>query len=238
MKETRKFLRYLMPGLTFASLLLAALFLSNHAFLKNIFLGKVNLGIVIASFLMSGALGYIFNVIYFTIYWSFRGYFAIDHTQTIISLSEKDYLEILDCKGAEYPPKDLQKIDGWNIVTIYCHSRMKKSKELDAASGKIDLLANLTHGLGASLVAVFISLITWLYIHFIFLYHKDLTHSDCGILFIYSIFFILSLFNYLFTRTQFQAFVNSVFAGEVIREFSTKNIGRPAKVKLKLIYEK
>lgn len=67
MKDVRSFLRYILPGLVFSIWLLITLLISDTE--KTICLlkearDKAIIGVIAATFLTSGALGYIFSVIY------------------------------------------------------------------------------------------------------------------------------------------------------------------------------
>jgi len=73
MDEVRRFLRYTLPGLATVILFMIALSLTEGCFVRRLFFDKdssQNIGLVLTLFLGSGALGYLFANIYFSLYWS------------------------------------------------------------------------------------------------------------------------------------------------------------------------
>ncbi len=169
MAEVRRFLRYTLPGLASVILFIIALSLTDRYFVSRLFFDKdssQSASMVLTLFLGSGALGYLFANIYFSLYWSwpFR-YLAIDHRSPFICLEDK--IEILDSSGNKYQKEELTKRDAWTILTQFWHSRIKNNnnKELQGVNLITDRLTDVTHGLGATYIGSIVAFASWIAVH-------------------------------------------------------------------------
>lgn len=221
MDEARKFLRYILPGLVFATQLLIALLISNYEATTNLLATKMNLGIVVSFIFASGGLGYIFSIIYFGIYWSkpFNKWLPVDNLSVIREL--KEYLIIVKVSGQEFSSDELSRQDAWIIITSAWHSRVEGSESIKGTNIKTNILANVTHGLGATLVGSFFSFGTWIFLHFFIINSSSRNLCWLGLILLsWLLFLFLSVTNYLHASHIFQSLINTTFANEMKKEYS------------------
>jgi len=168
MDEVRHFLRYTLPGLSAVIQLLIGLSITDSGIVCKILSAKdltQSLGIILAIFIGSGGLGYLFANIYFSLYWSwpFSRLIAIDHLILLKDL-RKEIIEIVDFSGKAYA-NDLSKREAWTIFTQYWHSKIKENKKIEGINIITDRLTDVTHGLGATFIGSLSALVSWIVIH-------------------------------------------------------------------------
>ncbi len=214
MNEVRRFLRYTLPGIACTIQLLIALSISDLNIVSNLLLSmdnKSSIGVVLAAFLASGGIGYLFAILYFSLYWSrpFLQAVAIDHKILFQDLSS--IVEIKNAKGDTISIDALNKKEAWKISTRYWFSKYKDSNCIKGINSTMDRLVDVTHALGATIIGSIITMITWLFIHHQF---YSLTFT---ILVIWIIFVIMMMKTYWGTLKSIQSLSNSTLT-EVIKE--------------------
>lgn len=231
MKDVRSFLRYILPGLVFSIWLLISLLISDTD--KTIcFLKEVNekniIGVIAATFLSSGALGYIFSVVYWVLYW-LKPFLkindiAIDHRPFLKGLTEMRKIKIVDIYGERMEMDELDNIskrEAWVIFSQHWWtSRVRNGADKDKFIS-IDRIADVTHGIGTALISILLAFISWLVIHFGHL--KSEPNIYKGLVFLLQIPLILAFWkNYRVTHQSLQSLLNSSFANMVEAQFEEK----------------
>lgn len=155
-------MRFVLPGLASVIMLLIALIISDRSKMICFFhsMSRNDIGVILGLFLASGALGYIFSSIYWTIYWIGPKCFFANDNRSFLK-KHKDKLEIVE------EPNKRSKHDAWIIVTLIWHTQIEKSKEIKGINPYVDRINDITHGLGVTFVGSFISLIIWISLHFL-----------------------------------------------------------------------
>jgi len=208
MNEIRRFMRFTLPGIVFSVQLLLALSVTNWDKVKGA-LESVNdksaIGIVLGSFLVTGALGYILSIVYFWLYWSPPfDRFAINHKSAFLEFGDK--LEIVDANGKALSLDRLAKRDFWIILTEYWYSIKKKSSSVESIDPWIDRMSDITHGLGTNLVGSVIGILVWLsLVRFGYEYHFGIS-VVCGV---WIVFIYASARNYRTSHIAFERLINS-----------------------------
>lgn len=177
MKETRNFLRYLVPGLLLIFEILMLIFASgSHKILNQLPDGLKNyqnLSASIIILLVSGCLGYVLSIIHHCFYWWrwCKSYPRADY-RDLIKRAEMGGRIKLYCQGCEGPLPEGEKLSrrgAWNVVTAIWHSRKKIDGNLlfGNALARADSLSDLMHGAGSTYIASLLAAITWLIIFLI-----------------------------------------------------------------------
>lgn len=246
MDEARRFLRYILPGLVFSVLLLIFLLISDTdktiCFLKEAS-DKGIAGVIAGTFLASGALGYIFSVIYWALYWSWPliNYIAIDHKSLLKELTRKRKIKIVNISGNtvlldENSKSKKSKRKAWVIFSQHWWASMIKNDIDKDKFIPIDRLADITHAIGTAFIGILfllITCITWVIIHFCYL--KSEFSIFKVLVFITLLILLLLAFgrNYWVTHRFLQSVLNSAFANIVENQFK-KNVRR----KIEIYYSK
>lgn len=223
MKDVRSFLRYILPGLVFSIWLLISLLISDTdktiCFLKEVS-DKNIIGVIATTFLASGALGYIFSVIYWALYWSrpLSNYIAIDHKPLLTWLKEKGKIVVIPTRE-----RDLDKIskrEAWVIFSQHWWTSRIKNKSDKDIFIPIDRLADITHAIGTAIISILFSFIVWAIIHYGYL-RSRFSICDVGVLaFLVQILLIIAFYkNYWDTHRSLQSVLNSAFANMVETQF-------------------
>lgn len=150
MDETRRFLRYVLPGLViFLQVMMILYFNNSHINIKD----YVELGAAFVGFLASGFIGFLFSNLYYAIYW-------------------KLYLECKRCSKLDYKMlvnsnKDLLKDhinneplkqrDAWPILNVFFN--LNFGDKLQYFERKTDSISNILAAIGTSFVIIFCGLI-------------------------------------------------------------------------------
>lgn len=233
MKETRRFLRYVIPGLVF--IIEVSLYLclfSCQGFVKSIKdIGNnlnVNIAFPVLVFLASGGIGFFLGVIYHTIFGT-AGFqlLAVDHRPLIEDVDRRGWLRLQRRgTGITVNATNLTQPGAWRIVNSFWHERTGSSERIKAANQVIDYLTDIMHGLGIALIGSVIAVLAWLFIHFKFP-AKFPWLVPCE-RFLYIIPFIIIIFHFInFQRVakNFQSVVDIIISDELQEEFSKK--GKP-----------
>jgi len=156
MKEAQRFLRYVIPGFVFIIELLAYLLLAGDISIIDLINYGGNTSILISAFLISGGLGFIFGVFYYTLIWKWPlKYWGADLRPLLIDSVNQDLLILRNrsCDN-EVSPKLISQRGAFRIVSSFWSLRKNISEELKgAADSRTDRLADIAHSLGTSVVA-------------------------------------------------------------------------------------
>jgi hypothetical protein len=232
MNEVRRFLRYTLPGLASVLMLLILLSITDCSSIYEWFSVKdtaQGLGLVLSIFLGSGALGYLFANVYFSLYWTwpFSSALAIDHRPLFSNL--RGEIKVIDYSGNEYERFSPSKRIAWTIVTQFWFYHIEKSEEIKGVDGYIDRLTDITHGLGATFIGLICAFAAWFFIH-----SKSLHGAACWkspetiVVVSWLILMALLVLGYRRTQMALQSIVNSTMTAFIRQQFKSK--GRPSEI--------
>jgi hypothetical protein len=219
MDEVKRFLRYTLPGMACIIELFVALSIqkTDRSIIINLFKLVQDIGLALSVFLGSGALGFLLSGIYFSLCWcpKLEKWFAYDYRPIFNEL--KSNLFLVDIQGEPYQP-ELTRREAWVLISQYWHSRIEYCKNIRGVSQIYDRLADVTHGLGATIIGSFLALITWLFLHH---YH------ECLLIFIliFSCWIALIVLLYLnFKRSlnNLQTMAMTTLISSIKKEFDNK----------------
>lgn len=222
MNEVRRFLRFTLPGIACALQLIIAISISDKNQL-NSFLGtatgKESIGLVLAGFLASGALGYILSTIYFALYWlrPIAKRVAIDHLTLFEQMNS--YITIKGPDGKSILVTDLSKRTAWVIATRYWFSRYEKSECIKSINPTIDRLIDVTHGLGATIIGSILTIVAWTCIHW-YVLSKSFGLLVVAVVAVWAGLLTLMIISYIQTLEAVQSLINSTLAETIVEQFN------------------
>jgi len=210
MNDVRRFMRYILPGLAYAIELLIALIFS-----KDIDINQLKdfdyIGVVFGVFLASGAMGYIFSIIYFGTLWKYK--YAPDYRPVFISLKNKT--QIINQDEKIISVENLTKDDAKSLISLYWYHNIVESERIKGINPYVDRLLDITHGLGAFLIGTFFSIIPWIIIHTFWINkYKDLIILVCWAVLLY----IIHL-NYKTIQKKSETLSSSTILSELLNEY-------------------
>ena len=173
MSEAQRFLRYVTPGLVFLAeaLFLLVILLPGWTVdqLERV-KGDQALGVVFATLLASGGVGFIFSALHHEAHWTPINRFgrarlgeipAIDHSGLIARLRAANIIELVNAEtdtpiAAEVT---VSRPDAWVVATSMWHERLTTSEQIRGAEPRAGTLIDMTHTTGTARVA---SAVAWL----------------------------------------------------------------------------
>jgi len=169
MDEAKRFLRYVTPGLVFLTETLILLWVIEadvtHTILKG-FNKESGVGLVIATLLASGGVGFMFSVVHHYLHW--RGqHGVVNHRQFIASLRERGIIRLRNRDSGEVlaDTVTLDRFKAWTILTGLWHERLAREDSLiKGADPRASSLADLVHSVGTAKVA---AVTAWIFALFI-----------------------------------------------------------------------
>ncbi len=215
MNETRRFLRYVIPGLLFFIELSLYLFMSNQdQFEKWIKEWSGSITFPVTLFLVSGAIGFFLSLVYYAFHRikylkSFFGSFLpliefCIYMKWIILFNRKD--------GLPLDSKYLSHSGAWRVVTAYWHERIKSSKKIKSANPRTDSLADIMQGLGSAFMGSILVIGVWIFIHF----QLDGCSDQLIVPFVLSIvIIIIHLINFINVRKDLYSVVSIIMIDEL-----------------------
>ena len=155
MDEVRRFMRYVLPGLVCILELVIADYLTGMKLFGDLWkLSKDSASVAVASFLASGALGYIFSNIYF----EFRDFFGMrnDHQRLLEEIIRRYGCKINITNEKEEPRliinnnnlgnlEDWSIHERWEIFNLALHSFRKKSALMNKFEKDMERLLDVLH---------------------------------------------------------------------------------------------
>ena len=225
MDEARRFLRYITPGLVFITEILILLWIIApnlaQTILKNLKQDS-GLGLVAATLLGSGGVGFMFSVIHHWIHW--RGKNGVtDHKQFITSLRERGIIQLRNrSSGAILDEKrTLSQFQAWSILTGLWNERLSGEKSLvKAADPRATSLTDLAHSLGTARVG---TVFAWIVTSFVLFRNSAVSIEACAVARFISGNVLAAFFVYLChsgyrtTGKAFQEFVEQVLDDELTK---------------------
>jgi hypothetical protein len=162
MEETRKFLRYIIPGLVFVieTTIILWIILPNNTY--NFF-GELDAakgaGFLIAALIASGGLGYIFDTIHHNVEWIFKSYGNVDYERLA-----QEIRRLYAYKGSleEYTKpsekswvtqKQRERLLNIALVTSFWCGSLKISPALRNINSRLERLYDIAHSAGSAAVA-------------------------------------------------------------------------------------
>jgi hypothetical protein len=155
MDEARRIVRLVTPGLVFA-IELSVLFLilrpDRFRDFMDLFKGDKGIGVLIAGFLGSGGLGYIFSSVHHNIH-AWEGSPAMNHKNVIKRLVAERILILRHDDEKPLDPANLTRSDAWIILTSLWHERTNEGTKIANMEKRTRDLVDQVHALGASRIA-------------------------------------------------------------------------------------
>lgn len=151
MPEARRFLRYVIPGLVFVSefLIYAGILVpTTLGFVAEILKEAAGLGVVAATLLASGGLGYLFSVIHHELHWLYPNSAALDYRQLVDNLAKHGHLTL-----QESSPARESRHAAWIVITSKWNERLTSSERVKAADAKVMAMTDLVHATGTAFIA-------------------------------------------------------------------------------------
>lgn len=169
MDEVRRFVRYTLPGLASALLLLIALTFTDGRELAPWLPStevKESIALVLGGLLASGALGYLFSVIYFATIDipCLACRFTVDHRKLFLDLS--DIIDLRDAANKPVSPTEMTQREAWATLTRFWFSKYETSPIIKGFNPYNDRLVDVMHGVGATAIGTIAAAIAWSVIHF------------------------------------------------------------------------
>ena len=171
MDEAKRFLRYVTPGLVFLTQTLIILWLIEpdiiYTILKD-FSKESGVGLVIATLLASGGVGFMFSVVHHYLHWHDQ-YTSVDHRKFIASLRARGIIQLRNRESDDVLAETVtpNRFQAWTILTGLWHERVaRKNSLIKSADPRASSLADLVHSVGTARVAaitawIFALLILW-----------------------------------------------------------------------------
>ena len=212
MDEVRRFLRFTLPGMASLGQFFLAIYLTRSQAIESL-LQKLDsqadiIGAVVAVFITSGAIGYIFASAYHPLYWTIFSWFSIDHLTIVRKLISLGKLLVTDIDGNPIPEDKLKKRDAWTILTYYWYANLEESKELIGLNKITDRLADFTHAHGATFLGTAIGLLVWFF-WFSGFADGPLTWRDCTVLIYWLILLMIYGGGHRLSNTALEFMVNA-----------------------------
>lgn len=155
MDEARRFLRYVTPGLSFVALTILLLWMLVPDWTRNRMAdlrGDAGIGVVIATLLGSGGIGFFFSVLHHSLHWRTG---PVDHRGLIARLRTRKVLYLVDAQTDKVFPieRNPTRFEAWSIVAALWHERVAKNNKIKGAEPRASSLADLVHSTGTARVA-------------------------------------------------------------------------------------
>lgn len=228
MEDTRRFLRFVIPGLTFIIETLFYLLLSNPDWVLTQLssLGKDYNGaaVLLTALLLSGGMGFLFNIIHIALYGTnclMRIYAPGDSREMLRTASGAGFLIFQDEGGVIETLRDMPPIDAisrtgiWRIVTSLWSERVESSEIIKGANQGNDTRHNIMHGSGTAFIGSIAALHAWIFVHYSL--NRCLPYEWLGVI----PFFVIIIHFLVYLRSVPQAYgvVNKILF-RVLREES------------------
>jgi hypothetical protein len=158
MDEAKRFLRYVTPGLVFLTETLILLWLIEpdvtYTILKD-FREESGFGLVIATLLASGGIGFMFSVVHHYLHWHDQ-YTSVDHRDCIASLRARRIIQLCNRETGKGLADAMEpnRFQAWTIMTGLWHERVAfENSFIKSADPRASSLADLVHSVGTARVA-------------------------------------------------------------------------------------
>lgn len=225
MIETKRFMRFVLPGLVYLILLAVAFFVSGEKELLSHYQDDVSLAKIIAAVIASGGLGYVFSLVYFGLAKYLR--YDYEHLNLINRMIKNSTIHVIDERKREVRSISRRE-ESWLILNIIWHSQRDsvsaKGENINVSGIKENLdeyYSDLVAGLGITFIASLFSLFTYLI---------TCTHNEqfCFALFFYFSVLLVIFLNYKVTKRKYLQMIRSA----VLTVLCMRNNEEPFKVVL------
>jgi hypothetical protein len=216
MGEIQRFFRYIIPGLIFvleASLIFVLT--GKIRFGQLIELGK-DFGFVISALLVSGGVGFLIGIFYYTLIWQ-RPFirFGADHRSILKDAINRQWVQLQNrYNRADIDVNKVSQRGAWRVAVSYWNSRVGNSESLKAATPRVDRLSDIAHGSGTTFLGSCLVVIVWL-IHNLF---TGWTRSDLWIIALLSA-SGLHFLNFRGVIKDYQEIFNAILENEIRLEY-------------------
>lgn len=226
MEEYRRFFRYVIPGLIFIIELSIFLFLSDLKDFKDFILklisdrkvdGSISIGVAIIAFLTTGGLGYLFGIIYHTVFHIIRKidlpYFRVNHLSVINYARENGWIILKNYENNKelQTSEQLTQSGAWRIVISFWNGCVETSEIIKGAEPRSKSFADILHGTGTNIIASFTAIFIWIALllsYNVYPEYNALLKALLIAIFLFSI----HIFNYLFVVRDYQGNINGIIA--------------------------
>jgi hypothetical protein len=155
MEDAKRFIRYVIPGLSSFLQLLVVCLIYWHLDISKI-VTYLNLSTAAGIILISGIIGYIFSNAYYILYWKFSVYKHSKHPNH----SKLDFIEVLKIQSKIF--KDIIDVDtlsdqkeAWVIMNVY--SKVTDPKKFEALEKQSENLFNVLFSIGTTIIILILS---------------------------------------------------------------------------------
>ncbi|MBN1568330.1 MAG: hypothetical protein JXA73_10830 [Acidobacteria bacterium] len=160
MEETRKFLRYVTPGVVFVLEAAILLYILLPWWIPSLLISLKTdggLGLALAAVLATGAFGFLLSVIHHNLHWCFHC-LRIDYGPLIHALLKKDTISISDIYSNQTYDKDSKDFiisphDSYVILSAMWFERLGDNTKIDKSEARICALTDLVHSTGTAMVS-------------------------------------------------------------------------------------
>lgn len=219
MNETRRFLRFVIPGLVFLiEFSTYFLFSAQDKFLTILKNKEWMSGIAfpIAIFIVSGGIGFLLTIVFYAFYRiKFLRIFFGDYKPFIEDCIRRNWLSIKNrSDNSDYKIESLSHSESWRIITAFWHERRESSERIKGASPRTDSLADITQGLGATIIGSLLAACFWIY------FHLKLTDISLPwfVLILAFLIILIHIINYYHVRKDLYSIVEIVMTDELKEE--------------------
>ncbi len=231
MEDTRRILRYIIPGWVFAFELALWSFISNPTFFQctyNKLSQTQGAAVIVTAILMSGGIGfgYLLSLLHHLLWscsWLPRTLrYGIDYRDLLEQARQQDDLWVYLYGATEPDERPLTYAGSWRIVTSLYHGARRASKLLEGALFRADTLSDLMHGTGTVFVGSVAAYLFWLWL--VVLKHGDplpanLTPWAFISKYLFPLIFIAGhIISYGIAKAHCQGFISAIFLSHLTRE--------------------
>lgn len=232
-------MRYVLPGLATLFLLVFFTYFSDSSGLLQWMSrvskasGDSSMGVVVAAFLASGALGYVLSTIYWTIIW--LPPYAKRHMNNDLMLLRvlNENISIVDVHGTTIDVRELDERGGWEIVAWWLSGFKEEHPSAAGQSGLQSRLVNINHCFGTTIVGSTLAFLGWAVIQLkkttLFNSHPvDWPYTFEMILLVLGWACIITMLiaSYKITRRSLVVLAHTTFANEILADAASSATGK------------
>lgn len=157
--DFRRFLRYVVPGLLFATEALVVFALLRPDLIVTHIQrpdAAATLGAAFSALLASGGIGFLLSTLHHTFHWwpFWPKPTVVDHSPQLKALASNDIISFRSAtNGSELETRHLSREEAWILVTSIWHSRRESSLIIKGADPAAASLADMVHATGTARVS-------------------------------------------------------------------------------------
>lgn len=236
MNDVRSFLRYVLPGIIYLVLVGLSLAVSAPPEYFNNYKEWVSLGsswTVLGATLISAGLGYLFSIIYFFII-NRRVFEKLspNNYQPALRFIEKNFgirfynndYKVMDLTGKCICDQKLDRKGSWVVLQNIWTASQGYWKDMHETDKFVDRITNVLHGLGATMVATLMALLTWCLVVFSCFKDSEIyIVTNLIIVLVWIFLFLVILFNFLEAREKVERLINSAVVNAIYERIEKTN---------------